>query len=402
MTPRRRSHAAGGRESDPVRGAGGWSSVVAGAVAEVGAPAELLGEFLPDLDAAASGTTLNLQHIEGYRALGSAAAQRGLALRTVVDLYLTASRLAWPRLTAVLDERDVGGLTGIGAAVLAAVDDVVAAVCEGYEDARRTASLAEEAQRREFVDDLLTGTTGRTQTIERAQAFGLRLESSHSVLVVSGSRQFLDHRQLVRDIEAALLARTGSPASEANLLVATRAGLLVAVVPADLADAPQVASRQLDREAGLIWRLAASRPRSGASGVRVGFEEARSAVELAERLSLPDRLVRAEDLLVYEVLTRDRELMMELIHSVLAPLESARAGAEPLLDTLRVYFACGGVAVAAAKQLHLSVRAVTYRLDRVAALTGRDPGDPEDRFVLDAALRGARVLDWPATPLAGL
>lgn len=400
MTTRRISDAADGRENDRARGAGGWSSVVAGTVAEVGAPADLLGDFLPDLDAAASGMALNLQHVERYRALGRAAAQRGLALRTVVDLYLTASRLAWPRLTAVVDERDVVGLTAIGAAVLAAADDVVAAVCEGYEDARRTASLAEEALRREFVDDLLTGTTGRTETIERAHAFGMRLESSHTVLVVSGSRQFLDHRTLVRDIEAALLGSTGSPASEANLLVATRSGLLVAVVPADLADARQVVSRQLDREPGLVWRLAASRPRSGASGVRIGFEEAQSAVELAERLALPERLVRAEDLLVYEVLTRDRELVIELIRSVLTPLESARSGAEPLLETLRVYFACGGVAVAAAKQLHLSVRAVTYRLDRVAQLTGRDPGDPEGRFVLDAALRGARVLDWPAVPFA--
>jgi sugar diacid utilization regulator len=49
--------------------------------------------------------------------------------------------------------------------------------------------------------------------------------------------------------------------------------------------------------------------------------------------------------------------------------------------------------------LHLSVRAVTYRLDRVRSLTGRDPGDPEDRFVLEVALRGALVLDWPGVPL---
>ena len=71
----------------------------------------------------------------------------------------------------------------------------------------------------------------------------------------------------------------------------------------------------------------------------------------------------------------------------------------PLLETLRVYFACGNVAVTAARRLHLSVRAVTYRLDRVTTLTGRDPGDPDDRFVLDAALRCARVLGWPAAPL---
>jgi DNA-binding PucR family transcriptional regulator len=84
---------------------------------------------------------------------------------------------------------------------------------------------------------------------------------------------------------------------------------------------------------------------------------------------------------------------------VLVPLQDARGGASPLLATLRAYFACGGVAVAAAGRLHLSVRAVTYRLDRVRALTGRDPGQPEDRFLLELALRAAQVLDWPDGPL---
>ena len=57
------------------------------------------------------------------------------------------------------------------------------------------------------------------------------------------------------------------------------------------------------------------------------------------------------------------------------------------------------MAVTAARALHLSVRAVTYRLERITALTGRDPGDPEDRFLLEVALRAAQVLGWPATPL---
>jgi sugar diacid utilization regulator len=283
--------------------------------------------------------------------------------------------------------------------VLAAVDDVVAAVCEGYEDARRTASRAEESLRREFVDDLLTGSSRGAQLVERAPAFGLRLEAPHTVLVVSGSRRFLDHRVMVRDVEAALRSLTGPAAGGASLLVATRAGLLVAVVAADLEGAARTVVEQLRREPALVWRLGTSRPRTGATGVRIGFDEARSAVELAERLALADRVVAAEDLLVHELLARDPERTLELVRSVLLPLQDARGGAEPLLATLRAYFACGGVAVAAAERLHLSVRAVTYRLDRVRTLSGRDPGDPEDRFLLDVALRAAQVLGWPREPL---
>jgi len=38
---------------------------------------------------------------------------------------------------------------------------------------------------------------------------------------------------------------------------------------------------------------------------------------------------------------------------------------------------------------------VTYRLQRIRTLTGYDPSDPADRFTLQAAVLGARALDWP-------
>ena len=81
-------------------------------------------------------------------------------------------------------------------------------------------------------------------------------------------------------------------------------------------------------------------------------------------------------------------------------LGAAPGGAEPLLATLEAYFSRGGVAAAAARDLHLSVRAVTYRLARVRDLTGRDPGRPADALTLQVAVIGARLLNWPATPLA--
>ena len=51
-----------------------------------------------------------------------------------------------------------------------------------------------------------------------------------------------------------------------------------------------------------------------------------------------------------------------------------------LLQTLEAYFATGEVATEAARRLNMSVRTVTYRLDKVKTLTGHDPGDPAQRF----------------------
>ena len=109
--------------------------------------------------------------------------------------------------------------------------------------------------------------------------------------------------------------------------------------------------------------------------------------------------MHAQDLLAYQVLLRDRAAIADLITSLLGPLTQARGGAQPLLDTLAAYFAAGSNTAQASRELHLSVRAVTYRLDRVRALTGANPASPRDAFALHAAVLGARLLGWPAQPL---
>ena len=147
------------------------------------------------------------------------------------------------------------------------------------------------------------------------------------------------------------------------------------------------------------WRIVVGRPYPGPSGVVRSYEEAAEALDVAERLGLPEPVASATDLLVYQVLLRDRTAITDLVRTVLMPLGTARGGAAPLLATLVAYFARGGVAAAAARDLHLSVRAVTYRLARVRDLTGRDPGLPADALTLQVAVIGARLLDWPATPL---
>jgi DNA-binding PucR family transcriptional regulator len=72
---------------------------------------------------------------------------------------------------------------------------------------------------------------------------------------------------------------------------------------------------------------------------------------------------------------------------------------ETLLATLDTYFAAGSVTAETARRLHLSVRAVTYRLDRITTLTGHDPTDPAQRFTINAAVLGAKLLGWPENDL---
>ncbi len=126
------------------------------------------------------------------------------------------------------------------------------------------------------------------------------------------------------------------------------------------------------------------------------YREAAGALDLADRLDLKHDVVKAADLLVFPVLLRDRSAIDDLVTSVLSPLLDARGGPEPLLETLEAVFAAQGNQTAAARRLGISTRAVTYRLQRIRHLTGFSPDDPTQRFTLETAVLGARLLSWPS------
>jgi sugar diacid utilization regulator len=190
-------------------------------------------------------------------------------------------------------------------------------------------------------------------------------------------------------------------AGDRDVLVATKDGWIVAITPADT-DVPgprtgpktlgDLMLAELEHSRGRPWRVTVGRPYVGSYGIARSYEEAREGLTMAMRLRLDSPLIQPEQLLVYRVLLRDQPA---IVQSVLGRLAHARGGAEPLLSTLDAYFASGGVTTETARRLHLSVRAVTYRLDRIKTLTGYDPTDPAQRFTVHAAVLGARLLGWP-------
>ncbi|WP_084613994.1 PucR family transcriptional regulator [Nakamurella lactea] len=364
----------------------------------------LLGDFLPVVvRAAAGGRRLGRTQIARFSAAGKTAAAQGVALRALLDLYLSAAWRLWDHLPEVIDAAaDPGGVVRAGRAVLRATDDVVAALAEGYQLARRELIRAESLARREFVDDLLNGSRSGAALIERAAGFGLTLAGSHAVAVVRAAAPFADESPLNRDIERSL---AGTKA-DADALIATKDGRLVVIFAAP----DRVAVREVvDRITRTLparpaagpgdWQLGVGRPHPGAAGVRESFDDALEALDLGGRLGSDPAVVDAADLLVYRVLLRDQAAIRDLMDAVLTPMLAARGGAQPLIDTLYGYFSTGGNNSATARAMHLSVRAVSYRLDRVQQLTGYRLDDPVPRFTLHTAVLGARLLGWPARPV---
>lgn len=368
-------------------------SVVTGAGTGAHVPPEFVAGFPETLaDISRSCRALSRGEREGRRALGEQAADSGLGLREVTAVHLAAARRAWPQLPGVATARDAAELRRVGSAVLAALEAGVAALAEGHERAQRHAVRKAETERRAFVDDLLYGRSDPGRIAEQAEGFGLRLADRHIVVVATAPEAgpYDESHPQLRRVERELAGRFG----DHDALIAPKDGRLVCI-------APTTQQHVLDAfvKAVAAPRTAVSRPHSGAVGVVRSYEEALSALDLADRLGLSAPVLNAADLLVFPVLMRDRAAMSDLVRTVLGPLESARGGPLPLLETISAYAAAGYVNAEAARRLDLSVRALSYRLERIAALTGFDPDDALQRYTLETAALGARLLGWPVTPL---
>ncbi|MER5207477.1 helix-turn-helix domain-containing protein [Streptomyces sp. NPDC002825] len=326
---------------------------------------------------------LTREEREALGALGERAAEAGIGLRALVRAHLCAAERLRPGLPPSAAEH-----------LLSAVEQAVDAFAAGHERAQQLAMRQEEAARREFIDDLLYGRSDLGRLAERAERFGLLLSPAHTVAVAQGPEPYSDGYAVTRTVEASLAARFGNR----RILLTTKDGRLICVAPADEPEVLTHFAKQACAATG-GGQVAIGRPHPGAGGVVHSYEEALNALALAARMNLSDPVLHAADLLVYPVLTRDRQAMADLVRTVLGPLQQARGGAKPLLDTLTVYFDSGCVTAQAARGLSLSVRAMTYRLDRIHRLTGADPGDPVQRYALQTAVIGARLLDWPDQPL---
>ncbi|MFJ3881446.1 PucR family transcriptional regulator [Streptomyces sp. NPDC090077] len=336
-------------------------------------------------DAEATGRRPGRGELDARRALGERAAGAGYGLRGLIGAHLAATRTA------------LGGRHAPDH-VLAVLEQAVDAFTEGYERAHGPDARREAAARREFVDDLLLGGSDPGRLGERAARYGLDPARPHAVAVAHGPAPYEDGGPEQRRLQSALAGCFG----DREFLLATKDGRLVCVAPGDRDGIPARFARLAQAESEGRGLVALGRPHPGTGGAATSYAEALDALGVADRLGLGGPLLRAADLLVFPVLTRDRAAMAELVLTALGPLRAGRGGAAPLLDTLGAYFDSGCVAAEAARRLNLSVRALTYRLERIHRLTGTDPGDPVQRYTLQTAVIGARLLDWPARPLPPL
>jgi DNA-binding PucR family transcriptional regulator len=100
--------------------------------------------------------------------------------------------------------------------------------------------------------------------------------------------------------------------------------------------------------------------------------------------------VLADDLLPERVLTGDRAAAATLVEQAYEPLKESTGA---VLETLSSYLGTGRSLEAAARNLYVHPNTVRYRLKKVAELTGWDPLDARESFVLQIALALGHLAD---------
>lgn len=375
------------------------------AARDAGIDSALLAGFLEAaLEFAGLGRRLGRLQLDTCRQQGGAAADQGIALSSLLDLYLSALWRLWDDISGRVHSVDSRVVAAAAAGLFRAADDAAEALAEGYEKAQRLSVRRDNTMRREFVDDLLSGVGKPDLVRERAARFGFNLAGTHVVTVARTHRVLDDAGPVHARIESHLFVTFGGR----DVVVATKDGALVCVVPVSAAEPVADLARALEGSGEGPWQIGVGRPYVGQGGLVRSYNEARESLDLASRLNLTDGIVRYESLLPYRVLSLDPITLAEMVRAVLGPLDEARGGREPLITTLAAYFAESGNVSASARRLHLSPRAVVYRLERITALTGYAADDPEGRFVLEMAVRATRMLETdkpagesPSVPKSG-
>lgn len=386
-----------------------WLAATAAACARAaGVPAEALGDFPHQLlSAAVSGRRPDREQLRQITDLGRRAAERGVGADAVVNLYLSLAARLWRDLPTQSRSSRAAEVHAAAEAVLASTTDAVATLLRAHQEARQQLIRHEQTSRQEFLDDLLRGDADVARMVQRAEPFGLDLTAAHHVALAAPTRSRADIDRAALGAERPIVDAFG----DREVLVGTKDGHIVVIVPGtsderpESSDQTQSAARRIQacieratRRPG-AWRVVAGRAFAGYFGVARSYEEARDSLQLADRLGVATSALNPGQLLVHRVIGRDQAATVDLVRTVLLPLQAARGGAQPLVDTLRAYFDCARIATDTARELHVSVRTVTYRLDRVRQLTGYRPTDAQDGFVLQAAVHGALLLQWPAQPL---
>jgi len=272
----------------------------------------------------------------------------------------------------------------------------------------RATAEVERRLRGDLVEEVLAGglDTDEAERIARqAERLGHRLPQRAWVVVLEADDDKTEAALAARGqqdrLDGALngIVRSRLPGS----LTLVRPASAVFLVPDELA--PDLAT--VEKLAAQILAAAAPVMKPGSASVGIGniangvSELARSHIEARQALRLTRRAGSRGHVASYRSLGAFRlllevqspEALRRFVEELLGPLlQYAQSRDTPLLETLEALSAARWIRRAAARQLGIHINSMTYRVERIQALTGLQLDDPETRVAISIALRARAML----------
>jgi len=277
---------------------------------------------------------------------------------------------------------------------------------------QREVAEAEDHVRGELVDDLLNGTFGDASNVQRrARYLHYDLSTPHLLLVID-----VDHfgrvikeshypeRRVIALKHQLFQVVTGAVRRKNPRHLATaHSDSVIVLVPqpagAD-ADGDELARRirqaVADSDLGITVSVAVGRLCVKPDDFKPAFVEAQRALDLMVRFGKKEQVVNYDRLGVYRLLAQidDRTGLEAFAGRMLEPLVAYdKARGTPLLKTLETYLQRHGNLRQSARDLHIHLNTLHYRLQRIASLIGADLKDADVRLDLLLALRVRALAD---------
>ncbi|WP_069161524.1 PucR family transcriptional regulator [Nocardia altamirensis] len=325
-------------------------------------------------------------------------AEDRIPLPLLIEAIHGSARSVLREATELATPAEMDELIVVGGRLLDLLTHINVTVVETYTEVEQSIFNAEREARRALCAALLGGLPAE----ELAARADTALAERYTVLAIHvrheehpGTAGTLISRRRIRILQRALDGLAGTTAL-ATFDGATGIALLPTVLETEVDErrSAQLAA-ELAEQFGVAVFVAEYRS-AAREAVPQTARDATDLAELARLLGRPTGVYRLDDLLLEYQLTRPgpaRDRLAERITPIL--------GSPHLMAALDAQLRHGSDRKAAAAEIHVHPNTFSYRLRRVAELTGIDPTEPHDSRMLAAALTIHRLYPAADAHIAG-
>lgn len=221
------------------------------------------------------------------------------------------------------------------------------------------------------VDAVVRGDTG-PELLSRAAALNWDSDAPATVIVGAPPPE--------QNVSVPLAIHNTAKQFDRSALSVVQGSFLVAIVSGSIRPTEKFVGALLDHFADGPVVIGPTMPNLGSA--HTSATEAMSSIAAVIGWPNAPRPVHSSELLPERALNGDAAAMTALTGTLVDPLSK---GGATLTSTLEAYLDSGGSVESCARQLYIHPNTVRYRLKKIAEITGRDPANPRDAYVLRVA-----------------